>query len=879
MVVGKKRAHERYVLGPQKKEGTYSRDDFISLVETIAERYRDEIFISYVYESDRLLRLKYDDVLLMIHETVDDLGHRGLIPGDRVAIVAPQSPFYVILIIALGYAGITAALIDDTLPTEEIERMIILSDPCALISTRKHFSEVRDTVTEGMILFVLGEDDRPLTHLSRSPESVVTHTTDPDEDVLIVIFSSGTTGQVKGACITYHSTICSVDLIGPCIGITRAPLGIDIFFVLPLNHIAGYVTALACYFWGATMDFMENISPLRYQEGFELFQPNIFLTVPAVLDVIERKVLEKVRKKGHLVYWTFRSAFRFSNFLRRTTGIKIGRLLFKPMYSKFFGENLRYMIVGASPCKDSTAKFIASMGLEWTNFYATTETNVPISAIGIMDRVKYGNIGLANRFEGINIRIADEDSEGIGEIQVKTNLIMKGYFRDPEATELAFDGEWFRTGDRGYIDNKNMLHIVGRIKESILLRSGKKVSAHDVDNHYSTCLNNKYTFACCGAPTDEGYEEIHLFVLDEGFTENGKNEIRKLVMDVSTGSPPMYQVSDVHFIRRIPKTSVGKVRRFVLRDSIIHNEDSVSTICPDEMSEDSLCAVIRKYKPDADIRGSTKLVADLGLDSIALFNIKCDLESRFNVDFGGSFGTAETVGDIWRIMCGERPDVRGPYSEIDVSKFPTPRDETTGRRLERWARLFSIPYKFEVSGQEHIPSDGSNYIVCANHESYLDPFWIIHASDGRIDSSRVSGLAAIDRLDDGLENKIFDVFGAIPVDRYGDTIPATQRAKECLLDERYIMFIFPEGRRSTDGSMLPFKSGAAEMSISTGKKILPVRIEGSFEIFPRHKKRPKTFRLGPRRKLKITFGEMMDPEGYNTPTEMTQDMKRIISKL
>ena len=123
-----------------------------------------------------------------------------------------------------------------------------------------------------------------------------------------------------------------------------------------------------------------------------------------------------------------------------------------------------------------------------------------------------------------------------------------------------------------------------------------------------------------------------------------------------------------------------------------------------------------------------------------------------------------------------------------------------------------------------------------------------------------------------------DVFGAIPVDRFGDALPATKRALECLQNEKYIMMIFPEGARSRDGTMLPFKEGAAELSIQSGKRILPVRIDGSFEIFPRHKKYPKFIGLK-RRKLSIVFGETMNPKDYESATEMTEELKNRISRL
>ncbi|MDD7423964.1 MAG: AMP-binding protein [Candidatus Methanomethylophilaceae archaeon] len=866
---------------PYDRDLRFGQADFVELLDSTAERFGKFMAFKYLYDNGEQLEFKYSDVMEQVLSTVRTLESYGIVAGDRVVMIAPPSPFYIIVAMALPYMGATSVLIDYSLPMEEIERLLALSDPVAVVSTRKHFSEIRDTVTAGMVMFVIDENKTTLTHVNKSPAKVIENTADKDTDVMLILFSSGTTGEMKGVEITYHSIMRAMEIDSKIVGLDGIPGRITYFYVLPLNHIAGYVSAFVAFFWGAELDFLENVSPLRYLEGLHHFEPTHFLTVPAVFDIMEQKTFEKIRQKSRFIYWIFKTAFRFSAFFRKKTGIRLGKKVFHGIYSQFLGENIKSIITGASPCKDSTAKFFAAMGLEWVNFYATTETNIPIVAIAASDRVKYGYTGTVGSVEGVNVRIQDIDTEGIGEIQVKTDLIMKGYFRNPEATAAAFDDGWFRTGDRGYIDEKNRLHIVGRIKESIVLRSGKKVSAQDVDNYYLKALENKYNLACCGIPTDDGCEEIHIFIQDDGYTDHGKAEIKKMIMDTSAVSPSMYHVAEVHFIESIPKTSVGKIRRFMLRDGLkMHDVKMMEQPrVDDDTSEDGLCAIIKKYKPDMEVTFDSRLIEDLGMDSITLFNVKCDLESRYNLDFGGRFGTARTVGDLWNLMHGERPDMEESTATEDLSKYPSPRNERTGRVLARWTKAMSIPYRFEVSGLENIPQDGSNYIICANHASFLDPFWILNAAKGRIDYSRVAGLAAKERLDNRLERWLFDMFGAIPVDRYGNTLPATQRARECITDDKYIMFIFPEGARSVDGSMLPFKAGAAELSMITGRKILPVRMDGSFEIFPRHKKYPKVFRLGRRRKLRIVFGEPMDPKDYSNPTEMTQRMKEKISGL
>jgi len=865
---------------PEDRSIHFSQKDFVKIWDKVFDTLGPYKSTVYAYDSGKELNLTYSDVQRMEKEMIADLVSRGFVPGDRVAITGPPSPHYLFLTYALSYMGVTCALIDNTLPIDEIERLIATADPCAVFTTPKILGNFSEEFRHGRMFFEIDKDDMLASHVSGTPENVVTHTVDPDLDVMLILFSSGTTGKMKGAQITYHSVLRGVEIDSKICNLEDQETGSIVFFyVLPINHIAGYMSVTTAFINGAVLKFLEDVNPLRYVEGLKRFEPTHFLTVPAVYDIMEQKTFETIRQKGRFVYWLFRSLFRTSGFIRAKTGKKIGKGIFKKIYSKILGNNIRSIVTGASPCKDSTTKFITDMGLEWVNFYATTETNIPICAVWEKDRDKHGYSGYANAVDIIQIRIHDVDSEGIGEIQVKSDLIMKGYFRDPEATESAFDGEWFRTGDRGYIDNKNKLHIVGRIKESIVLRTGKKVASHDVDDYYIKETNREYNLACCGIPTEEGWEEIHIFVEKGEFSEHGQAEIKKRLMDISAKAASMYHITDVHFVDVIPKTSVGKIKRFALRDGLNVPKVEVKIDCSgDEKSEDSLCSMIRKYKPDAEIHRSSRLVEDLGLDSISLFNIKCDIESRYNLDFGGAFGEAKTVGDLWNMMNGEIPVVDEPSTPMDLSMFPTPRNAETGKELRKWTRRFSIPYKFEASGLENIPQDGSNYIVCANHASFLDPLWILNAAKGRIDYTRVAGMAAKERMDTKFERKMFDTFGAIPVDRFGNTLPATQRAKECLTDEKYIMFIFPEGARSRDGSMLPFKAGAADLAIQTGKKILPVRIEGSFEIFPRHRKYPKFFRI-PRRKIRVVFGEPMDPTGYTDPMVMTQKLKEIISEL
>ena len=257
-----------------------------------------------------------------------------------------------------------------------------------------------------------------------------------------------------------------------------------------------------------------------------------------------------------------------SHFFRKFLNLNIGKYLFKGIRNRVFGKNLTGLGSGASTLKESTMSFFFDLGVDdWANFYALTETYVPTVVTGLYDRYCVGTVGRTNRFDDIDVIIHEPDENGIGEIRIKTIMIMKGYFREPELTAAAFDEEgYFKTGDLGYIDKKSFLHVMGRIKEAILMHSGKKVAPSDVDNHYDAVCPD-VTIASCGVPCGDGhYDEIHLFVEKGELLENEQQNLKKKIMEFSSQTSDLYQISAIHFIDTIPMTSIKKVKRFQLKE-------------------------------------------------------------------------------------------------------------------------------------------------------------------------------------------------------------------------------------------------------------------------------------------------------------------------
>ena len=177
----------------------------------------------------------------------------------------------------------------------------------------------------------------------------------------------------------------------------------------------------------------------------------------------------------------------------------------------------------------------------------------------------------------------------------------------------------------------------------------------------------------------------------------------------------------------------------------------------------------------------------------------------------------------------------------------------------------------KISGIENVPKD-KKIIFCPNHESYFDAMWVTSAlQKNGFDFDRICCLAAKHLLERKLMKKAFVALGGIPVERNGNTAPAIKRATECLQGKDCYMIIHPEGTRTRIGELGEFKNGAAKLAIETGVKIIPVCINGAYQIFPPSAKLPRiiNWRKLCRYPLQISFGPAIDPKG-KTEDEITQ---------
>lgn len=864
---------------------TYSKDKYyISFVENlqyICDKYSESEAITYMLDNGLKESIKYKDISNSIRDMSQLFNELKLQPGDRVAVIAPSMPNTFITCLALANSNITTVMIDATLPEEEISRLIVNADVRAICTIERIYISIKNMLQEEMPVINI---DKSFGRIMLFEAEMINNkkkiTEDGCPEVMVILYSSGTTSSMKGVMITYQSVMDSKAILADIYCVKERMTYLD---VLPLNHIAGYDSTMMFFLSGCNLGMIENVNASKLHKGFLEYNPHYFGMVPKVYDVMAEKIMAAIREKGKIVEFVMNSLLKLSGFFRKHWNIKLGKVLFKPIYSKVFGKNIWGLAIMGTICKEETAKLFLNMGIEWGNLYALTEVNGPISSTGVYDHYPLNSVGKVDRHKNIEIRIKNPNESGIGEVQVKSSLIMKGYFRDPDLTAKSFEDGYFKTGDLGYIDNDNYLFITGRVKETIILHNGEKVSVNDVDEYYEKLCPNT-VIASCGIKSNKDFEEIHLFIEKGALSSAEVEEYRKAILAKSAQTVSIYKLAEVHIVDKIPLTSVGKVKRYLLKDMIEENSKTDSEIVREEQStaEDvALQAIKRIYTGNETINKKSKLKDELGLDSLNLFEICTEIETKFNVNIVDSLDTVKTVGDLIEAIENnesKRSKSKG-RKKYDIAEFPREKIKKDINFLNRFKKLTMKLWDFQVVNAEVVLGK-NKYILCPNHESYFDSMWVVAALQTvNIDIKDFCCMAAEYLLNRQLFKKALRALGGIPVDRTGNSVPATERALECLKKDKCILLIHPEGTRTRNGEMGSFKMGAAKLAIEAQTEIIPVCIKGAYEIYPPSKKLPRIGRRkGSKYPLKIVFGNPICVEGKKSE-EITTEIRNQIEDM
>ncbi len=843
----------------------------------LCKKYAEKKAIVYMRDNGESTFTTYKEILSGCERLEAQLVKVGIVTGDRVAIISPHSPQAVLAALGLAYAGVTTVLIDASLPRDEINRLLEFADVRGIFTTEKMFEELDKKGMQRIAIFKLCNQEcvyESFVGYEKCVEKV--STPDPEDDVVAILFSSGTTAQMKGIKVTYESVMTSAQIF---IRNVKWKAEYSYLHVFPLNHIAGYATIHAFLFCGCELGMIENMNSVKLLEALLAYEPDGFGMIPKVFEMMEDKIRETIRKKGRMAECLIGFLLNFSGFLRKSFGINIGRYMFRFITKKVFGKNIRTIGTGASLCRASTSKFFLDLGLDWANFYASTETNVPAVSTGAFDKYPVLMAGNVKRNPEIDVIINNPDSEGVGEIYIKGKLMMKGYFRDDELTKKSYDGEYFKTGDYGYINEKNNLYVTGRVKESILLHNGKKISPTDVENYYKAEVLN-VELACCGCPKNNtSYDEVCMFIETSGLDKEHVSLAVAKLREMSAGANQLYKLDYIKLIEKLPLTSVGKVKRFELQKVAMEGRDAECEAATGdaECVENGVIHLINKVLGRNEaVHLETRLKEDLGMDSLNIFELQTELDMCYGVKLSKEWAKIVTVADLIKYV--ESGEVRGIVKSIDADEsYLINRSAKDIRNVKRLIKVLDSICKVEYEGLENLV-DGP-CILAANHSSHLDIMCVYKAMVLQYGYERVYKmccLAAKELVEQRGMQKTFHALGAITVDRKGNAALSLITLNKYIHEKGYSAVIFPEGTRSRSGELGRFTKGVAKAAIENEVPVVPIGISGSFEIWPATRKRP--FLSLKKRIVKVSVGKPVFAENTDT-AELTHNIRECVKEL
>ncbi len=866
--------------------------DFKDKMDRMCREHAQDYVISCMMANGRRVDLRYSRLAFLIAGFAPVRERYGLRDGDRVLLLTPPIADALISFEVLACNHLTVVIADAGIPKEELLRLIADARVSAVFTDKKHFAAVKSVDSVPIFrTWGLTSDLELLQPAARPAEP-----SEPTPDSVAIIFSSGTTSRMKPIEIPYESLLLCAQRNYAVMDLNPRRAKMPFLMLFPMSHISGLACASGMALSGLTIATAETVNSASLLGSIHLFQPVEFGMVPKVLAMFVDKMEEELRSRH--MFGFYKACRAVSAFFRTKLGIRaVGRAVMTPFRKALFGKNMYVVLCGGAPCTPAIASAMLDLGVNFVINYSSTECGVPIMQTDVTVNDCLDGVGRADCDPNVQIRINAPDSAGIGEIYVKTRYIMKGYYNEPELTAAAFDGEWFRTGDNGFIDKKGYLHIAGRSKDSIMLSSGKKVAPDDLENLLLPVIGLQTPYSVVGVPDSAaGCDAIHVFIEGE-FEEEEKKALAARIGEWQRAEAKLYPIEDIHFIKQMPKTSIGKVKRVKLREMVAEEkkgraarpaDDPVAAAAdvPADKAADVLGTVneivTRVAGLTEPLTGYEDLVRDLGIDSLTMMEICTEIESIYGVFIGtylkvlpNTIEIAEYIKDP--IFISKSAAKTGGTAKFNAFTFPKPRKPIHRWLFRKGGDWFAKKIDFEVSGLEKLQK-GESYIFCPNHQTHMDGLWVWHALGDKCPPVDTIGcMAKMEHLDTAPTRLMLTVLGGIPVDRSGNTMDSFKRSIEFIRAGNCFL-IHPEGTRTRDGKLGPFKSGAALMAIESGVQIVPVAIDGGLSVWRYDMKLPKTKdpATGKKRRVRITFCDPIAPEA-GAEERMTEAMRRAVA--
>jgi long-chain acyl-CoA synthetase len=784
------------------------------------------------------------------------LAARGIQRGDRCAILADNDAAWCATYLGILRAGAIAVPLDTNYSPEQVATIVRDASARVLFVNERLAAVALSAMAEAPAVAV--ERHGPSTPPDSAPE-LAPLAVSPD-DPAVILYTSGTTADPKGVVLSHGNLVAERDA---AFHIVRVDEHDSVLGVLPLFHaLAQLANLLLPFAVGARVVFLESVNSSELVRALSAQRITVFACVPQFFYLIHQRVMKGVAQGGLLKRALFRLLIAASFRLRRL-GVNAGRVLFRRVHG-VMGRQMRLLVTGGSKFDPQVGRDFYALGFTILQAYGLTETS-GAATLTSPDDAHLDTVGRALPGQEV-ITLPPEDARLDGEIAVRGPIVMRGYFNRPEATAAVMRDGWFLTGDLGRLDASGRLAITGRKKEVIVLASGKNIYPEEIEASYR---RSPYIQEICvlGLARDDEPASERLYavvvpnrdLMRERRIVNAGDLLRFEMEGQSIHLPAHKRVLGYEvWFEGLPRTTTGKLKRHEIerrvRQTGLRRGQSPTHeyIDPAGWQADTHVAAARavmaRRVPAASIAPDANLELDLGLDSMERVELITELEQQFGVRVpdeqahdiftvrqlieavrpGASATTGGRAENSWDVLLRDLPPASDPVLSGLLERRPLAAPVLF--LLTRVLRLL-LP-RVRIDGLEHLPSRGP-YIICPNHQGYLDPFIICGVLPYRV-FKELFFVGAAEYFETPLTRWIARQGNCVPVDPDANLVPA-MKAGAFGLTHRKVLMLFPEGERSIDGTVKRFKKGAPILSRHLGVPIVPMAIRGAFEVWPRNR--------------------------------------------
>ncbi|MEX2262710.1 MAG: AMP-binding protein [Bryobacteraceae bacterium] len=832
-----------------------------------------------VFEKDTVARHSFRELYDLVERLARGLARTGVGPGDHVALLAGNRPEWITACFATVHAGAVIVPVDLQTSTSVLRHMLQDSAARHVFTTSDHAPRLEQLgLNLRLILLDAAEDDpRSWRRLLAEREGPL-----PDiqpDDCATLFYTSGTTGPPKGVPLSHRNIAFQIETILASGLVTERD---RILAPLPLHHVypfvVGMLTPLA---GGMPLIVPYSVTGPQMVRALREGSATLVIGVPRLYSALYKGIQTKAQSAGWVGEHIFGALLGLSVSLRRAFGMRAGRFLLKPIHRQF-GEDLRVLASGGAALDPALAWKLEAIGWQIAIGYGLTET-APLLTLNVPWQLRIGSAG--RPIPGVELRIQE------GEVQARGPNVFKGYRNLPEETREAFteDG-WFRTGDLGHFDKDGYLYLTGRVSTVIVTEAGKNIQPDEVEEAYG----QSSVIAEVGVLQREG-RLAALIVADRAEVmrrawseEDAWRAIHEAVAGRSPSLPSYQRISEYAVTREpLPRTRLGKIRRHLLAeryDLARAGKESgpQGPIAEEEMSGDDQVLLqnqaarqvwnllASRYR-DSRLTPDTSPQLDLGIDSMEWLTLSVEIGQRTGLELTEeAIARIDTVRDLMRevteasegeginpALALERPEEVLTEEQKRWLEPLGPGMHAVGRTLHavNWL-LFRSAFRTRVRGLSNLPPDG-HFVMVPNHVSYLDPFAISSVMGYR----RLRETYWAGWTEAAFGNPVVRFFSRIsrvvPID-LRRSAASSLAIGAALLRRGKTLVWFPEGQRSMDGRLQPFRPGIGMLLERYPVPVIPVHIEGAYAALPRGKAMPRPHAIT------ITIGRPLFPRNLAT---------------